>query len=202
MTESGLPGRQATGADRPRARIGRVAIELLSPARVASLRAAELTYAEVGATAGELPSGYRILRRSVRLPAGADFDLAAGELLRWRVQQRAGLRFAASDERLVPATVVVLSFGIGPLSMRAPCRVVYVVDEPRRRGFAYGTLPGHPESGEEAFVLEQRDDGSTTFAITAFSRPATALAGLAGPLGRRVQDFVTARYLRAFGSPG
>ena len=32
---------------------------------------------------------------------------------------------------------------LGPV--RAPCRVVYVVDEPDRRGFAYGTLPGHPE---------------------------------------------------------
>jgi uncharacterized protein (UPF0548 family) len=30
-----------------------------------------------------------------------------------------------------------------------PCRVVYVVDEPRRAGFAYGTLPGHPEIGGE-----------------------------------------------------
>ena len=30
--------------------------------------------------------------------------------------------------------------------LRAPCRVVYVIDEPDVRGFAYGTLPGHPES--------------------------------------------------------
>ncbi len=71
------------------------------------------------------------------------------------------------------------------------------MDEPRRRGFAYGTLPGHPESGEEAFIVEQHDDDSVTFTITAFSRPATWLARLGGPLGRAVQDRVTARYLRA-----
>ncbi len=175
-----------------------MAIELLSPARAAALRAVPPTYAEVGGTAGVLPRGYRIIDRATRLPAGADFELAARDLLRWRVQQRAGLRVAASDDRVVPRAVVVLSLGIGPVAVRAPCRVVYVVDEPRRRGFAYGTLPGHVESGEEAFILERQDDGTTTFTITAFSRPATALARCAGPLGRRVQDILTARYLRAF----
>jgi uncharacterized protein (UPF0548 family) len=74
---------------------------------------------------------------------------------------------------------------------------VYVIDEPRRRGFAYGTLPGHPECGEEAFLLERHDDGRVTFTIIAFSRPAHALAKLAGPLVRRIQDAITGRYLRA-----
>ncbi|HEY7597377.1 MAG TPA: DUF1990 domain-containing protein [Actinophytocola sp.] len=175
-----------------------MAIELLEPARAAALRTQRLTYPEVGATAGDLPRGYRVITRTAALPAGVDLDGAARELFRWQVQQRAGLRVAVSDERVVPDAVVVLSFGIGPLAVRAPCRVVYVVDEPQRRGFAYGTLPGHAESGEEAFVLERRADGSATFTITAFSRPATALAKLAGPLGRRVQDLATARYLRAF----
>jgi uncharacterized protein (UPF0548 family) len=32
------------------------------------------------------------------------------------------------------------------------------VDEPGRRGFAYGTLPGRPETGEEAFVVEKTND--------------------------------------------
>jgi uncharacterized protein (UPF0548 family) len=68
-----------------------------------------------------------------------------------------------------------------------------VVSEPGRCGFAYGTLPGHPESGEEAFLLEQHDDGTVTFAVTAFSRPATALARAAGPLGRAIQSHLTSR---------
>lgn len=172
-------------------------VELLESGRVASLRAARLTYPEVGGTAGDLPRGYRIISRSSRLPIAVGFDVAVRDLFEWRVQQRAGLRVAASDERVGPAAVVELRIGIGLLAVRAPCRVVYVVDEPRRQGFAYGTLPGHPETGEEAFILEQRD-GSTTFTITAFSRPALLPAKLAGPLGRRVQDVVTDRYLRAF----
>ena len=43
---------------------------------------------------------------------------------------------------------------------KVPARVVYVIDEPLRKGFAYGTLPGHPETGEEAFIVEYRDDDS------------------------------------------
>ena len=47
---------------------------------------------------------------------------------------------------------------------RRPCRVVYVVDEPDRRGFAYGTLPGHPESGEELFLVRYDPDTENVYA--------------------------------------
>lgn len=175
-----------------------VTVEYLDPARAARLRAARLSYPEVGGTAGDLPHGYRWINRTRRLPAGVDFEAAAADLLRWQVQRRAGLRVVASDDRVRPDVVAVLGIGMGWLAVRAACRVVYVVDEPRRQGFAYGTLPDHPERGEEAFLLERYDDHSMTFTIIAFSRPASMLAGLAGPLGRRVQDAVTDRYLRAF----
>ena len=72
--------------------------------------------------------------------------------------------------------MAVLRLGRRRLAVSAPVRVVYVVDEPRRRGFAYGTLPGHPESGEEAFVVELQEDDEVTFTVTAFSRPASTLA--------------------------
>lgn len=162
-----------------------------------ALRAASLTYPEVGRTAGPLPAGYRIIDRTRTLPPGTDFDQASRALLHWRVQQRAGLRVAASSDEVTPDAVVEVRIGIGPLALPAPCRVVYVVDEPHRRGFAYGTLAGHPECGEEAFVLERHEDGTVSFTITAFSRPASPLAKLAGPLARRLQDFVTSRYLKA-----
>lgn len=92
---------------------------------------------------------------------------------------------------------MVLHVGLGRLSLRVPCRVVYVVDEPDRKGFAYGTLPGHPVSGEEAFVLERGHDGRITFTVSAFSRPATMFAKLGGPVGRTIQHMMTERYLRA-----
>ena len=92
--------------------------------------------------------------------------------------------------------MVLLGIGVGPLRMRAPCRVVYTITEPQRKGFAYGTLPGHPESGEEAFTISQRDDGLVVFTITAFSRPATIAARAAGPLGLLIQRHFTQAYLR------
>jgi uncharacterized protein (UPF0548 family) len=156
-----------------------------------------LTYREVGATAGELPLGYRTFDRTVELPAPVDFETAAAELFRWQVQRRAGLHVRASSPVVEPGAEVVLGFPLLPV--RAPCRVVRVVDEPDRRGFAYGTLPGHPESGEESFVLDRLEGGRVLFTIRAFSRPASVLAKAAGPLGRRIQDFVTRRYLVAFG---
>jgi uncharacterized protein (UPF0548 family) len=162
------------------------------------LTTAELTYAEVGRTAGTLPPGYHHVRRCVTIGVGsAAFDAAASTLLSWMVHSRAGFGVAASRPTAEPGALVMLSIGAGPLRIGAPCRVVYAVTEPRRRGFAYGTLPGHPESGEEAFVVERTPGDAITFAITAFSRPATKTARIAGPLGQLIQRQVTSRYLRS-----
>lgn len=163
------------------------------------LRATPFTYAEVGATrTGSLPSGYNILQRSTVVGFGAErFERAAEAVLGWEMHRRAGLSVRPSDEHIVEGAVAVLRLGLGRLGLDAPVRVVYVVDEPHRQGFAYGTLPGHPESGEEAFVVELHNDGAVTFTVTAFSRPATLLARLGGPVSHAVQSRVTNRYLRA-----
>jgi uncharacterized protein (UPF0548 family) len=71
-----------------------------------------------------------------------------------------------------------------------------VVDEPNRYGFAYGTLPHHPEQGEEAFLVEQDDRGDVNFVIEVFSRPRHPLARLGKPVSRLVQKRTTRRYLR------
>jgi uncharacterized protein (UPF0548 family) len=172
----------------------------LMPADLAGrLAVAELTYPEVGQTAaGRLPPGYRHLRRTVAAGSGRRaFAAATQTVLGWQVQRRAGLRVTPSSATVQLGSVVLLGLGAGPFRINAPCRVVYTVEEPGIKGFAYGTLPGHPESGEEAFFIELQTDGTVTFTITAFSRPATALAKTAGPIGRAVQRKITARYLRA-----
>jgi len=160
------------------------------------LAKSELTYREVGRTAGNLPAGYHHLTQRVPIGHGPQLSTDAGNaVLRWQVQIRAGLEVSVSSPAAVPGAVVILGLGIRLLRLDAPCRVVYAVNEPRRRGFAYGTLAGHPESGEEAFMIEHHDDGTVSFAITAFSRPSTLPARIAGPLGRIVQGRITARYL-------
>lgn len=171
-------------------------VQRLAPARAAALRAAPFTYGAVGATAGDLPAGYRPTQRRAVLER-RDFDGAVDDLMRWRVHERVGLWVAASGPVDGPDTVVDMRFGVGPLALRIPCRIVYVVREPDRAGFAYGTLPGHPETGEELFLLSRLGDGRITFTLTAFSRPATRLARLGGPASRAVQTRVTDRYLRA-----
>lgn len=176
---------------------------LLDPKSVDRLRRQELTYGEVGRTRQELPTGYAHLSRQARIGQGQQqFDGASSALFTWQLQQRAGVRVLASAPDVAVGAVAVLLLGVGPLALRAPVRVVYLIDEPRRKGFAYGTLPGHPERGEEAFVVELAPDETVHCRITAFSRPATWLAKLSGPLAVLTQRWVTARYLRALRDRG
>ncbi len=71
------------------------------------------------------------------------------------------------------------------------------MDETDRQGFAYGTLPGHPETGEERFLVARMPDDGVHFSIDAFSRPATLLARIGGPLSTHVQQLITDRYVAA-----
>ena len=102
---------------------------------------------------------------------------------------------------VVPGDTARLRIPFGPFRVVAPARVVYVVDEARRKGFAYGTLAGHPESGEEAFIVEQTDDGSVWLEIRAFSRPANAFWWMVYPVLRFSQAFYTKRYFRSLSGP-
>jgi len=162
-------------------------------------KAFHLTYEEVGATrAGSLPKGYTHVHRDVSLGTGPEvFERAVTALFDWRMHQEAGLTVVSSDGKPAPGIVVVLRAGWGPVHLTIPCRVVYTVDEPDRRGFAYGTLPGHPEKGEEAFMVVKTDTGDVRVQIHAFSRPASLLARLGGPFSRMIQQYATDRYVSA-----
>lgn len=163
------------------------------------LRTADFTYSEVGSTRGDaLPAGYGNLRRSLEIGVGTErYEQAAQILLGWDMHRRAGVCVRASSDYVVQGAVAVQRLGVGRLAVDAPVRVAYLVEEPSSKGFAYGTLPGHPESGEEAFVVELHEGGAVTFTITAFSRPSTLLARVGGPISRGIQSRVTNRYLRA-----
>jgi uncharacterized protein (UPF0548 family) len=102
---------------------------------------------------------------------------------------------------LRPGDTANLVIPFGPLHVSAPVRVVYVVDEPARKGFGYGTLPGHPESGEEAWMLEHLADGTVWLTIRAFSRPSNAMWWLAYPGLRLAQRLYTRRYEEVLAGP-
>jgi uncharacterized protein (UPF0548 family) len=152
------------------------------------------TYPEVGGTqTGELPPGYRHVRRRVEVAALP--PVAAG-MRAWGIHRGAGLAVRAPGE---PA--VGLAFrsgvGVGRLRLWVPCQVVWVRDEPDAYGYGFGSLPGHPEYGEEAFLVSRDQQGRVWFEIRAFSRPATWYARLGGPATRAFQDWVTDRYVLA-----
>jgi uncharacterized protein (UPF0548 family) len=163
--------------------------------KLSDLTALSLTYTEVGATAGPLPAGYHHVQKSAAIGSGRRrFDDAAAKGMRWGMLRGAGLRVEATSEVAAMGSEVIVHLG----PVRAPCRVVYVVDEPDRRGFAYGTLPGHAESGEERFVVRHDTTTDEVYAeVVAFSRHATWWSRLGSPVTSAIQWLVTDRYLRA-----
>jgi uncharacterized protein (UPF0548 family) len=91
---------------------------------------------------------------------------------------------------------------IGPrFGPKFPVRVIYVINEPQRKGFAYGTLYGHPESGEESWLVEKTRDDAVWITVRAFSRPSNWFWWCGYPLLRIMQAYYTERYLRALAGP-
>src|SRR5690242_16847840 len=185
-----------TSTDRTRRMRRRISAWQAENVDLRALEELPLTYAEVGATAsGDLPAGYDHQHAERQIGTGQQrFEQAAAAVMRWGMQRGSGLRVQASSEVAVVDAVVVVKMGFLP----APCRVVYVVDEPDIRGFGYGTLPGHPESGEERFVVRRDPVTSAVYAeVSAFSRPATWWSKAGGPVLKLGQRLIARRYLRA-----
>ena len=142
-----------------------------------------------------MPDGYHHVRKSAVIGRGRTrFEDAAAKVMRWGMLRGAGVRVDATSEVAAVGSEVLV--GIGPV--RAPCRVVYVIDEPDRRGFAYGTLPGHAESGEELFAVRYDPATDEVHAeVAAFSRHATWWSRLGSPVTSLMQRVITSRYLTA-----
>ena len=163
--------------------------------KLSDLAARPWTYPERGGTADALPAGYRHLRRVRRIGHGRDrFEQAADAVMRYGMLRGAGLRVDATTEVAQVGTDVLGRLG----PFLAPCRVVYVLDEPDHRGFAYGSLPGHAVRGEELFAVRYDPaDGGVYAEVAAFSQPATWWSRLGSPVLRVMQKVVTRRYLNA-----
>jgi uncharacterized protein (UPF0548 family) len=166
---------------------------------VADLGSAEPTYREIGATlAGQKPEGYHHDRYRDALGQGIDaFQRAVTGLKTWQAHRLPGMRVFPEDQVIRTGATVVVTLGTPMAAVAIPCRIVGVIDGQTRWGFAYGTLPGHPEQGEESFAVSMSPDDTVHFEIEAFSRPADLLVRLSGPIGRGVQRGGTGAYLRA-----
>ena len=142
-------------------------------------------------------------RNRTKLGEGRDtLDRAVEALHSWKMFDVGWVRLVPEDAPIeAGTTVAVLARHYGFLSLD-PCRIVYTIEEDDggcvRLGFAYGTLPGHGERGEERFTVEwRRDDDSVFYDLYAFSRPNHLLAKLGYPLARRLQHRFARDSLRA-----
>lgn len=152
----------------------------------------ELTYDEIGYTAGKPPAIYSIDRVREQIGKGEAAYQAACQALRGWKQFDLGWTEVANPDTPIEDGRVVAMLGRAPgvWSLNA-CKIVYSVDEigpPRRFGFAYGTLPDHVCSGEELFRVEWNPaDDIVWYEIFSFSKPHQLLAALAYPFFRAKQ---------------
>ena len=103
----------------------------------------------------------------------------------------------AADGPVAAGTNVAFSAPLPLGFVDGTCRIVAVVDEPDRFGFAYGTLSVHPERGEESFLVAREDHGAVRFDVEGVSRPVDPLARALPLVADRLQDRAVHRYLAA-----
>lgn len=145
------------------------------------------------------PGGYRAYEHTVLVGFGDGFwNSASADLLNWGVKTRSGFEvWPAPECRVASGDRVWLRAGVGLVGVREPAFVVSVVDELDRRGFAYGTLEGHPVAGEEAFVLHRGPDGRVWLTRRSLTRAPQGAWRLAFPLALVAQRWYRRRYQRA-----
>jgi uncharacterized protein (UPF0548 family) len=128
-----------------------------------------------------------------RLPTMNAFDRAIEALRSWEMHRGSGLLVVADGPIAVGTNVAMIApLPVGHVDVT--CRIVAVIDEPDRYGFAYGTLRVHPERGEEAFVVTREGSGAR-FDVDAISRPADPVSRLLPFVADRLQDRAVRRYL-------
>lgn len=143
----------------------------------------------LGATrSSQHPSRFSFDHRRTTLGRGeADFDRAKIVLRAWR---HFGLGWVNVHDPAAPLAVgqnvalIIHTLGVWALSA---ARIVYVIDEPRRFGYAYGTLESHLECGEERFLIEWTGEDEVVYDLSAFSRPRHLLLRLGYPFTRSQQ---------------
>jgi len=155
---------------------------------LASQEGVAFSYPEVGATRTNAPVGYQVHRERFALGIGVGvFERARLALQQWKMFEMGWLELCCPDAPVARgSTVAVLARHLGFWSLHV-ARIVYVIDEPRKYGFAYGTLAEHAESGEEWFGVEQRADNSVWYEVLAFSREKHVLARIGSPFTRSLQ---------------
>ncbi len=136
--------------------------------------------------------------------SGVSFDAEGSPVAPSRLE--ADQRFDADGTPYVGAGTTIRVHGrVKGLRADAQLRVIWVTEEPRRVGYALGTVDGSVVSGEESFAVDWRDNDEVWFTVRAFDRPVAAAYRVLPPLVRRRRRELFQGYLRAvsplFASP-
>jgi len=127
---------------------------------------------------------------------GVSFDAEGAPVAPSRLE--ADQRFDAEGTPYVAAGTTIRVHGrIKGMNADGELRVISVTEEPRRVGFALGTVGGSVVSGEESFLLEWDDSDQVHFVVRAFDRPTALLYRLLPPLLKRRRRELFQGYLRA-----
>ena len=128
--------------------------------------------------------------------SGVSFDAEGHPLAPSRLE--ADQRFDTDGTPYVgPGTTVHVHGRVRGMSADAELRVIFSIEEPRRVGFALGTVGGSVVSGEESFMLQWYDNDEVWFTVRAFDAPSAFLYRVfPGMIRRRRRELFT-RYLRA-----
>jgi uncharacterized protein (UPF0548 family) len=147
------------------------------------------SYPEVGHTRTEAAvDGYNNDFNTQALGAGeARWQAAKNAIRHWQMFPGGWAYIAPENAPIEAGTVVAMAARVLGIWWLSSCRIVYVIDEPDRYGFAYGTLPGHVERGEELFMVEQLPGGDIQYVLKAFSWPKHWMARLFYPVARAYQ---------------
>lgn len=168
---------------------------------LAEQRELDFSYPEAGHSLDRSPAGYNIDHNRALLGQGEGaFAAGCAALRRWTMFPAPWTRIEPPDAPLVTGQVVAMIAHVYGVWWLNACRIVYTLDETspvRRFGFAYGTLPGHVECGEERFSVEMLADGSVWYDLRAFSQPRYWPVRLAKPLARGLQRRFVADSQRA-----
>lgn len=128
--------------------------------------------------------------------SGVSFDAEGNPLVPSRME--ADQRFDADGTPYVAAGTTIRVHGrVKAMRADAELRVIYVIEEPRRVGFALGTVSDSVVSGEESFLVDWRDNDEVWFTVRAFDRPVAPLYRLLPPLTKRRRRELFQGYLRA-----
>lgn len=111
--------------------------------------------------------------------------------------------FSPSGERYVrPGDTVIVGPAVrGRMLYPLPGRVVLREEAENRVLYAVGTLPGHPLSGEESFLLEREADGGIWLTVRSFARAAHAGWAVANPALGLLRRSIAQRFVRALSGP-